>query len=72
MTNILSYKPGTVLLGREIRTWIRYQISHQTSHYKEAVQMQKYLNIQDNKEYIVSKGDYQASERSFHVIRKNN
>lgn len=68
MTNILSYKLGTSLLGKGIKDWIRYQISHQTSHYKEAVQMQKYLNIQDNEKYIVSKGDYQANEQSFHVI----
>ena len=70
MRNLLSLKPGTQIKGKEIKDWILYQLEHQTSHYNNARKMQKYLNIDNEKMYIISKGTYEASERQFLVINK--
>lgn len=69
MKNILSYTPGTKIKGKEIKEWILYNINHQTSLSAEAKKMTKYLNIDDEKEYIISKGTYQESARSYQVIK---
>lgn len=54
MKNILSYKSGTVFSGKEIKDWIEYHITHQTSHTKQAIYLQKYHgNIKDAREYLV-------------------
>lgn len=68
--NILSLKDGTLLLGSEIKEWISYNIENHTSHYSNAMHMQKYLNIVDDKKYCICKGNYQESERWFHVYKK--
>ena len=53
MINILSYAPGTVFAGKEIKAWIRYHLEHETSHTREAKHMQRYLNISDHGKYII-------------------
>ena len=67
MRNILSFKPGTKIKGKEIKDWIRYHTENQTSHSSEAKKMTKYLNIDDDKYYKIYRGDYHESERSFQV-----
>lgn len=67
MRNILSLKHGTPLSGKEIKAWIQYHIKNNTSYYREAIHMEKYLNIDDNKTYSIYKGNYQESERWYHV-----
>lgn len=69
MKNILSYKSGTLFSGKEIKEWIRYQIENETSHYKEAVDMQRY-DVLDEARYYIDKGNYQASERHFLITRE--
>lgn len=69
MRNILSFKPGTKIKGKEIKDWIRYHTENQTSHSVEAKKMTKYLNIDDDKFYVIRRGNYQASERTFQVAR---
>lgn len=54
MKNILSYQPGTVFTGKEIKDWIDFHISRQTSHTKQALHMQQeYWKIKDTREYLV-------------------
>ena len=69
MKNILSYKSGTLFSGKEIKEWIRYQIENETSHYKEAVDMQRY-DVLDEARYYIYKGNYQASARHFLITRE--
>lgn len=69
MKNILSYTSDTKIKGKEIKEWILYNINHQTSLSREAKKMEKYLNIDDDQEYIINKGTYQASARSYQIIR---
>ena len=52
MRNILSLKPGTPILGSEIREWCEYNISKNTSHAKIAKRISdKFSNIQDDLYY---------------------
>ena len=67
MKNILSFSPGTAIKGKVIKEWINYHINNQTSHTKDAMRMKKYLDIDDDSLYTISKGNYMASERSFMV-----
>lgn len=54
MKNILSYKPGTRFTGKEIKSWIEYHTTHQTSHTKQALHLrQHHSNIRDAREYFV-------------------
>lgn len=69
MKNILSYKSGTLFYGKEIKEWIRYQIENETSHYKEAVDMQR-CDVLDEAWYYIDKGNYQASARHFLITRE--
>lgn len=69
MKNILSYKSGTLFYGKEIKEWIRYQIENETSHYKEAVNMQR-CDVLDEARYYIDKGNYQASARHFLITRE--
>lgn len=68
MKNILSYTNKSIK-GKEIKEWIRFHIENQTEYTKEAQQMIDYLNISDDAEYKICRGDYQASERKFCVRR---
>ena len=69
MKNILSYAPGTKFTGKEIKEWIRYNTENKTSHSVEARNMVKYFDIDDNGYYTVCRGTYQASWRTFCVMR---
>ena len=69
MKNILSYTPYTRFNGKEIKEWIIYHTKNQTEYTEEAKRMVNYLNISDNAEYYISKGNYQASERKFCMHR---
>ena len=69
MKNILSYIPGTKFTGKEIKEWIKFHIENQTEYTKEAKKMVEYLNISDDAEYWVCRGNYQASARKFCVIK---
>ena len=52
--NILSFLPGTPILGSEIRAWFNYHSENLTSHSKEARFMKKrFDNLNDNYYYRV-------------------
>ena len=53
MRNILSFQPNTKFRGKEIKEWIKYHLENKTSHSVSAKKMEKYLNISDDKEYII-------------------
>lgn len=54
MKNILSYKPGTKFSGKEIKDWIEFHTSRQTSHTRQALHMQQeYWRLKDTREYLV-------------------
>ena len=67
--NILSYSPYTKFKGKEIKEWIKFHIENQTEYTKEAKRMVGCLNISDDVDYAIHKGDYEASERKFCVFR---
>ena len=69
MKNILSYSDKHIFKGSEIKEWIVYHTTHETSLSSEARKMQKFLNIDDDGDYFVTKGDYQASSRGYRVVR---
>lgn len=69
MRNILSYAPCTRFAGKEIKEWIKFHIENQTEYTKEAQRMTDYLNISDEVEYTIHRGNYQASERKFCVLK---
>lgn len=69
MENILSFSPGTRIKGSMIKEWILYHTTNETSLSKEARKMTQYLNIDDDSDYFVYRGKYQASERKFCVIK---
>ena len=54
--NIISYKCGTVFVGREIKEWINYHIHHDTSHTRQARQLVRFLTVNDNEQYVMTKG----------------
>lgn len=69
MRNILGYGPYTRFKGKEIKEWIKFHTENQTEYTNEARQMIDYLNISDDVEYKICRGNYQASERKFCVFR---
>jgi hypothetical protein len=68
MKNILSYGSCKQFKGKDIKSWIIYHIQNNTSHTKDALKMKQYLNINDDKLYMVIKGNYQESERQYCVV----
>lgn len=56
MKNILSFKPGTKFLGKEILDWARYQVENKTSHWKQGVKiLSMYGNtLKPDRKYYVS------------------
>lgn len=62
MKNILSFDHNAIFSGQEIIDWITYQIDNNTSHKKDAENIKKYLNVNPNERYRISRGIYQASE----------
>lgn len=69
MQNILSYASSNKIKGKVIKEWIKFHTENQTEYTKEAKKMLDYLNISDDAYYKVCKGNYQASERQFCVIK---
>lgn len=69
MRNILSYSSHTKFKGKEIKEWIKYHTENKTEYTIEAKKMVGYLNILDDAEYQICRGNYQASERKFCVIK---
>lgn len=69
MKNILSYSCYAKFTGKEIKEWIRFHTENQTEYTNEARKMVDYLNIPDDGEYYIAKGDYHASERKFCIYR---
>lgn len=70
MRNILSYQPLTRFKGKEIKDWIAFHTQNQTSLTKEASKMTRYLgSLADKRSYFIVKGDYEASERCFCVVK---
>ena len=54
MRNILSLKPGTPILGKEIRNWFNYHSENETSHSKIARGMKKrFENLRDERYYKI-------------------
>lgn len=54
MRNILSLKPGTPILGAEIRAWFNYNFENKTSHFKEAKAMKRrFENLKDERFYKI-------------------
>lgn len=51
MRNLLSYPQGTPFLGKEIKDWIRENLS--SSKRVVAQRMTKYLNISDTRYYCL-------------------
>ena len=69
MKNILSYAPSIKIKGKEIKEWIKFHTENRTEYTCEAQKMICYLNICDDADYQIAKGDYQASRRQF-CVRK--
>ena len=67
--NILRYPVGTVLSGKEIKGWITYHTTNNTSHTKQARQMVRFLNINDSERYIITKGTCMGSLNQFLFIK---
>ena len=61
MKNILSYPVGTTFSGSEIKKWITYHLTHETSHTKMAKQMEEYLSVKAEETYVFYKGGYESS-----------
>ncbi len=59
--NILSCSPGTVFKGKEIKEWIHYHLTNNTSKSRIARQMVEYLNVDDTADYRLYKGTYESS-----------
>ena len=54
MKNILSFKPGTKILGRDILDWANFQVKHHTSHYKHGKRiLHCFSNIRPDQMYFV-------------------
>ena len=53
MENILSFVNKSVS-GKEIKQWITYHTTHETEYSKIAYSMVKYLNISDDRAYVVN------------------
>ena len=59
--NILSFQPNTVLTGKEIKNWIKYNTENSTSHSKIAKRMIGYLEtLEDTAKYILYKEQYKS------------
>lgn len=67
MKNILSYDPSHRFTGAQIKEWIRYQLSNNTSHAQIASKMQPYLNIDDKRMYHVVK-DVEHPDRKIYRV----
>lgn len=53
MRNILSYEENIHFTGKEIKDWIVFQIANQTSHLNQALYMQRFMKVKDDRKYII-------------------
>ena len=54
MKNILSFAPGTPILGADIRAWFNYHTENKTSHSREAKAMKhRFDNLNDDRYYKI-------------------
>lgn len=70
--NILSFKPGTMFRGAEIKEWIRFYLENDSgTKSRIANAMRKYLNIDDNQLYELYRQNDKKSEHygSYIVFR---
>lgn len=69
MKNILSFKPGTKILGSEIREWFEYHSNHRTPRSKMALFMKKHFENINNERYYVISFSYSGTECG-KIVRK--
>lgn len=55
MEDILNYDSNTRIKGKKIKEWIKFHAIFQTPYTCDAMKMLDYLNISDDKEYIMRK-----------------
>lgn len=72
--NILSYVPGTVFTGEEIREWIQAHLEGDPKKEKIARGMYRYLNtLKDDEKYEVFKSQERSSANyGQYLVRKHN
>ena len=61
--NILSYQPHTIFTGKEIKSWIQYHTTHETSKSKMAKKMLGYMGIDDDGRYVLIRESDRSSAR---------
>lgn len=71
MKNILSYPVGTVFSGKIIKEWITYNLGNETSHTKQAKQMKRFLNIDDDGDYMYVREVYPSSAGKHLFVKVN-
>lgn len=71
MKNILSYPIGTVFSGKTIKEWITYNLENETSHTKQAKQMKRFLNIDDDGDYMYVREAYPSSAGKHLFVKVN-
>ena len=71
--NILSYQPNVIFTGKEIKSWIQYHTTHETSKSRMAKKMQGYMNIKDDGRYVLIRDQDRCSSRlgEYLVTRTN-
>ena len=52
--NILSYQPGTLFTGAEIKAWVKEQLENHTSHERLAHYMTHFSKMKDDRLYFIS------------------
>ena len=66
MKELLTYKLGSILKGKEIKEWIQFQLDNDTAYKKYAKEMTNYLSIlEDDKNYKLIHGIYQVEENNY-------
>lgn len=68
MRNLLSYGVGAIFTGKEIKTWIKANLSPDSSHFKVAKTLTPFLNLKDNTNYILAKENYSSCANYNHYI----
>lgn len=68
MKNILSYELGSLFTGKEIKEWILTNLNPNSSHFSVAKTLKPFLNLKDEKKYILAKENYSACATYHHYI----
>ena len=71
--NILSYQPHTLFTGKEIKDWIQYHTTHETSKSKIAKKMSQFCAINDAEFYTINRNDDRGSSScgSYLIMKAN-